>query len=223
MTRIQDLPHLLNLFVRNPVGTMKIPMRMSWPASLTLQIGFALLSGAVSGLVAHSFLDFIAGLILFPLTSLVIGFIFTGFFFSFFSVFRTVYLDLHRLHSIVVLSLIPYFLLHIFSGFIPPMDLLGFALTAALLIVGLVEQFDLERKIVLTLVGTLTALYCVAWSVAQVRSTDSSLRAPNGQVLRGQEDLSDPGHRSPASVDPNTVAPAQPEEPTEPNRHDPNL
>ena len=128
-----------------------------------------MISGAIAGALSHSFWDFAVGLLVFPLTSLVVGFVYSGFIFTFFSIFMATYLDFQRLHAIVVVALVPYFILHIFSGFLPPMDLIGFALTAILLIVGLVEQFGVPRKPVIVLVSGISVTFFAIWMVTQIR------------------------------------------------------
>jgi hypothetical protein len=195
---LRDLPTLLKAYALNPVETMKLPMRLEWSASLTIQIGTALISGFLSGASARTNHDFAWGLFLFPLTFLLVGFVFSGFVFSFFSVFHSTYLDFKRLHSVVVLSLIPYFLLHVFAGFLPPIDLIGFALTSMLLIVGLVEQFALERKGAMKAVGGLAAAFFLIWMSAQIHLAEI------------------PNQRDPASIEPVVTAPAEPANGTAP-------
>lgn len=172
-TRLRDLPALLKTFVRDPIEAMKTPIRLNWVAVVVLQIGSALITGALAGVLAKNLWDFFVGLMLFPITSLAIGFVYTGFLFGYFSLFKSTYLDFRRLHSIVVVTLIPYFFVHIFAGFIAPMDLLGFALTAILLVVGLTEQFGLPRKDVAKVVGGLSLLFFLVWMAAQIRAADT--------------------------------------------------
>ena len=188
---LRDCPFLLKSFFSNPIEAMKIPLSLSWPEILCLQVGSGFLSGFFSGVAVRTNQDFVSGLVLFPLTSLVICFVFSGFIFSFFSLFHATFLDFKRLHGIVVLSLIPYFFLHLLAGFLPPVDLIGFALTALLLIVGLVEQFALNKRQVMTVVGGLSAAFFLTWMVAQIHlaepmnlrepsSTPDSISAPTG-------------------------------------------
>ena len=163
LSRVVDLFAFLSGFVRDPIDTMKSPLKLTWPAALSLQAGAAMASGALAGALSRNFWDFIVGLLLFPLSSIVIGFIFSGFFFYFFVAFRSTYLDYRRLHSIVVVTTMPYFVLHAVSGFLAPIDLIGFALTSLLLIVGLVEQFGLDRTVVVRLIVGMYTVFFLVW------------------------------------------------------------
>ena len=67
--------------------------------------------------------------------------------------------------------MIPYFVFHTVSGFLAPIDLLGFALTCILLVVGLVGEFGLDRKIVIRVMAAVGFTFFVAWSVNQFKSS----------------------------------------------------
>lgn len=165
--RIRDLPFLVVKFIQNPLETMRSPSRLSWPATFTLQIVAAMVSGSIVGLIAHSWLDFLVGLFVFPLVTVMVAAIFTLFIYYFFILVTSTYLDIRRVHSIVVFSTVPYFLLHSLAGFLAPLDLIGFAFTSILLTVGLVEQFGLRRQTVATLIVALFFVFFIAWSAVQ--------------------------------------------------------
>ena len=167
----RDLPNLLKVLLLDPIGTMRAPVTLSWPAIVVLVSVSAILSGGLVGLINHNALDLIIGLFVFPLTTLVITFVFSFFIYYKFTLFHATFLDFRRLVSIVTLALAPYFLFHTVSSFIAPIDLLGFALTALLLIVGLVEQFGLERKTCVRLVTGMTFAFFIVWSIGQFRAT----------------------------------------------------
>lgn len=171
MIGLRELPKFLLTYARDPVGTLRAPLTLTWPALSSLVAGSALVSGVLVGLLSRSFLDFLIGLLVFPLTSLAIAVVFTFFIYYFFSFFRSTFLEFRRLSGIVAVSMVPYFLLHTFSGYIPPLDLIGFALTGLLLIVGLVEQFGIERRVCVRLIGGLGLAFFVIWSVVQFQSS----------------------------------------------------
>ena len=169
INRLQELLRFLRSFIVDPVGTMKTPIQLSYPAAISLQAGSAMISGAVAGAFGRNFWDFLTGLLLFPISSVVIGFVFSIYLHYFYSLFMSTYLDFRRLYSIVVVSMVPYFFLHVLSGFLAPIDLIGFALSCVLMIVGLVEQFGLERRGVFKIIGLLYAAFFLVWSIAQVQ------------------------------------------------------
>ncbi len=171
LNRIRDLIPLMVAFFRDPVSVIKEPVRLSWPAAFALQFVFAMISGSVNALINQSVVDFIVSLVVFPIAVAMIGAVFTLFLYYFFSVTQHTYLDIRRLHSLSVLATVPYFIVHAIASFLPPLDLIGFALTCILLTVGLSEQFGLARRPVMILTGVLYAIFFVAWSAIQVAIT----------------------------------------------------
>lgn len=167
---VKDLPEFLKSFLPKPLDFMKSGFQMTWPAVFFLIAACAAISGTISGLISHRFYDVLTGLFLFPITSLVSSLVFGFFIYYFFSLFRSTFLDFRRLMSVVVAAFIPYFLFHAVSAYLPPIDLLGFAFTGLLLIVGLVEQFSLERRICSRLVAGLGLVFFAAWSISQIAS-----------------------------------------------------
>lgn len=173
--RLQELPGLLWRLIRNPAATMRDPLRLTWPAALSLQAGAAMISGALVGLISGNIWDLLIGVIVFPVTSVLAGIVFALFLFQFFSIFKTTLLDFQRVYSVVVLSTLPYYFVHILAGFVSPLDLLGFALTTILLIVGLVEQFGMDRKSVIKVMLGIYLLFFLAWTAATLTvSSDPS-------------------------------------------------
>lgn len=167
-TYTKDLPQLLKTFARDPVSSVKTPLRLSWPAALLLQTAGAAISGICAALVARSTLDFIISVAVFPIVAVMMCSVLTLFLYYLFAGFSSIFLDIRRLNSLVVIAILPFFVLHAFSGFLAPLDLIGFALSAILLTVGLVEQFGLEKKFVLKLLASIFGVFFVVWSIVQI-------------------------------------------------------
>lgn len=171
MTHLRELPITLARFARDPIGSVRHPVDFSWLTSFILIAFSALVSGAVNGTLTHNRLDFLISVTLYPVIAIITSTIFGLFIYYFFSLFKSTFLDFRRLMSLVAIALLPYFLCHSLSSFLAPIDLLGFAFTSVLLIVGLVEQFALERRICVRLVAGLAILYFVMWSLSQIRTS----------------------------------------------------
>lgn len=167
---LKESSEFLLRFLRNPVECIKSPPDLSWPSIVSIQIASSMVSGAVLGALNESAADFLLGLLLFPLTTLVSSFVFSGFLYYFFSLFRATFLDYRRLHTIVALANLPFFALHAASGYLPPIDLIGFAATSVLIAVGLVERFGLDWRTVSRLVGVIFAVFCLLWMVNLLRT-----------------------------------------------------
>ncbi len=169
-THLSELPHLVVRMLKDPLGTVRRPLDFSWPLIVALLAGCALISGAVAGAISRSFFDFLVGIAIFPITSVITATVFGFFIYYFFSLFQSTFLDFRRLMSLVSVAVVPYFLFHSVSTYLPPIDLLGFAFTCVLLIVGLVEQFGLPRRLCSQLVGSLGLVFFVVWIVSQIRN-----------------------------------------------------
>ncbi len=164
-------PSVLRSFLRDPLGYVRRPLDFSWPLIFVILGAAAVVSGGVSGAIARSSVDFLIGIFVFPVTSVVTSLVFGFFVYYFFSLFQATFLDFRRLMSLVSISLVPYFLFHSVSPYLAPIDLVGFAFTCVLLIVGLVEQFQLDRKLCSKLVGSAALLFFITWSLALYRNS----------------------------------------------------
>jgi hypothetical protein len=167
LTRLRDLPALALELLLHPINALRTPRLLSWPSVFSLQAGAAMASAALVAAAEKNFFDFVIGIFIFPLITMMVCATLTLFLYYFFKTIASTLLDIRRLYSIVVLSVIPYFVLHAFSGFLAPLDLIGFALVIVLLSVGLVEQFGLSRRSVFTVTLALGAAFFVTWSVVQ--------------------------------------------------------
>jgi hypothetical protein len=170
-THLREMPSLIGQFLRDPLGTVRKPLNFSWVFIFVLLAVSALISGAAAGAITHNVVDFLIGLFIFPLTSIVSAIVFGFFIYYFFSLFQSTFLDYRRLMSLVSVALVPYFLFHAVSSYLSPIDLVGFAFTCILLIVGLVEQFGLDRKICARLIVGLAILFFIVWSISQIKTS----------------------------------------------------
>jgi hypothetical protein len=159
--------------LRDPLGTVRRPLNYSWPLIVVILALSAFVSGAVAGAITRSVADFLVGILLFPITSVITAIVFGFFIYYFFSLFQSTFLDFRRLMSLVAVAVVPYFLFHSVSSYLPPIDLLGFAFTCVLLIVGLVEQFGLERRICSRLVASLGLVFFLVWTLSQIRNSST--------------------------------------------------
>src|SRR4051812_22142848 len=106
-THLRELPLVLVRMLRNPIGTVRTHLDFSWPLIVCLLAVSALVSGAVAGAITHNFVDFLIGLFIFPLTSVITAIVFGFFIYYFFSLFRATFLDFRRLMSLVAVAVVP--------------------------------------------------------------------------------------------------------------------
>lgn len=173
---LRDLLRFLPRYAKNPIDAIRTSPDWTWPATVSLQVGLSLIAGALSGVLSKSFLNFLAGLFILPLMSMLFAILISFFIVSFFAFFMSRTLDRKRVFAIVVLANIPHLASQIFSGFVPPIGLLGFAATCFLLVVGINEHFQIPRTILNRLALGLFATYFVFWGVYQYQTAQQAER-----------------------------------------------
>lgn len=173
---LRDLLRFLLKFAKNPVEAIRSSPDWTWPATVSLQVGISLIAGALSGVLSKSFLNFVAGLFILPLMSLLFAVLISFFIVSFFAFFMSRTLDRRRVFAIVVIANIPHLLMQIFSGFVPPLGLIGFAATCFLLVVGINEHFQIPRPILNRLAFGLFITYFIFWGIYQYQASQQAQR-----------------------------------------------
>ena len=59
LRHLREIHKVLVVYLRDPIAAMRVPISLSWPALFSLQIGAAMLSGAILGLLNRSFCHFV--------------------------------------------------------------------------------------------------------------------------------------------------------------------
>ncbi|MBX2993504.1 MAG: YIP1 family protein [Bdellovibrionaceae bacterium] len=161
--KLQNLTQSLIAFLRHPIREIPHVPDWTWPELITVQVLVTSLTGAVAGLVARSVIDIFVGIVFRPIITLVTLLISALFFYYFFQIFAQRTLDFRKLTIVIFFSSLPFFIFHILSGLIPPINLIGFAFTAVILVVGLVENFQLPKKLVLRAIAGIYIVIFLMW------------------------------------------------------------
>lgn len=161
--QLKDALTYLSQFVRRPIEQMSKLPDWTWLQIFLVLSLSSLLSGVLMGLVSQKIYHFLFGLFIFPLISLITQFVMGCFFFYYFQVFERRSVEFKKIWILVILSNLPFFLFQIISDLVPPMTLLGMAFSGMLLVVGLKENFAVEKKRALTLVGSLFFVVFSVW------------------------------------------------------------
>ena len=135
---------------------------------LIVQLGMSLVSGLITGFLPPTFWKILQGIILFPLLASIMGALLAAFFYYFFQIFEGKLVSFPKLLTLVYFANFPFFLFHIASSIFPVSDIAGLAFTAALLMIGLSENFALERKKSIRLVGSIFSLLFLLWLIEKV-------------------------------------------------------
>lgn len=150
-------------FVKNPVQGISILPDWNWASLFTVQILLALASGVLSGLLKLNFYRVLYGIFLMPVVTTVSALLLALFLYYYFQLFENRSESFRKIFILVILSSIPFYLFQIISEYFAPITLIGFAFTALLAIVGLCENFNVQKQRAYMISGGLFVLVLVAW------------------------------------------------------------
>lgn len=162
---LKNLFQYLFEFVKNPVQKIKTLPDWNWPTVFATQLTIAIVSGLLSSLFKLDFnFWFIAKTIfLMPIITTLMAFLLTFFIFYYFQFFENRTEGFRKILILVILASIPFFIFQIASVYFAPITLIGFGFTSLLAIVGLTENFNVERNRAYVIVGILFLIVLVTW------------------------------------------------------------
>lgn len=142
-----------------------------WPEMLILQAIFAAACAVLTSMVARNLLGMFIGVLLGPITQLLIVGILAGFFFYVFMFYFHREVPFRQVYLHVMFAAIPTMLCNIASPVAPPATVIGIFGTAMLLFVGFTNNFHLDRVKVRNILGGLVAVYIVCWAINMIGSS----------------------------------------------------
>jgi len=158
-------------YIKNPVVAMKNIPHWDWKTLITLQLLTSLISGVLASLININIWGLLQGIIIIPIVSLVTAGVTSLFLYYSFLFLSQRSLSHKELLTIVILSNIPFFFLQTLSThFSPYLSLIGVLCSAFLLIVGLVEHYQLPRPLVIKVVVSIWFIYLIIWGLGQIES-----------------------------------------------------
>lgn len=166
------LPH----FFRNPVQGMRTLPAWDWPTILILQSAFAAICTMLAQAVARSIFGVITGLIVGPIVQLSIVAIGAGFFYYVFFFWFRREIPYRQIYITLVFAAIPAMIVNILHPLLAPAPILGVIASMALLFVGFVDNFYLDRVKIRNLLAALTIIYAACWAVQMVGTTKATKR-----------------------------------------------
>ncbi len=166
---LQNLFIYLSALIRHPVQEIQKLPEIEWKTLLIFQFILTFTSVVLSNILApyaislvQVFISLSAGLIAISLICL--------FFYYFFLILYEKQLPFIKIFSLVLFAHIPFALFHLASAFFPPADLIGLGISAILMIVGLVENFRIPKKLATQLMVGLYSIFFIYWSLNLVVS-----------------------------------------------------
>jgi hypothetical protein len=177
----ESIPKYLFKFIKHPVhGVAHLP-DWSWGRLFWLQVSAAAVSGTLAALTKPNPFGILAGLIFSPFVSTLMVCFLTAFLYYYFQVFERRTVRSLKLFTLVIFSSLPFFIFQIASSLVPPVTLIGFAFSSMLLAVGLTENFLMEKRRAIRLVGVLFGVVVVMWignKVSQFHMDRSGAKSP---------------------------------------------
>ncbi len=159
----KNLIEFLIAFVKNPIEHIaKIP-DWNWASIFFVQIMIALCSGVLAGLIKLNIYRMAAGVFIMPFVSTITSLLMATFFYYYLQFFENRTENFRKLFTFVILSSIPFYVFQIVSEYFAPITLIGFGFSFLLAIVGLNENFKVEKKRCYQLIGLLFVLVLVTW------------------------------------------------------------
>ncbi len=150
-------------FFKNPIEHIKRLPKWSLRNIVLVHFFFSIVSGTLAGLISLKIWNIIFGILAFPFISMTLTLVFGSFIYYYFQVFEKRSVDFVKLLSLVVFANFPFFIFQIASDYIPPIGIVGLLFTGMLLIVGLTENFKMEKRRAIRLVGQLWFLIFLVW------------------------------------------------------------
>lgn len=150
-------------FCKNPILQITQLPSWSWTTLVTVHIILTSLFGFLVGIFSLNIMGIVGSLILFPITSLFLISVLTGFFYYTFLFFFNEDCDLKKIVTIIFLAHLPNVVLAPFVDFIPPLGLLAVIAGSLLLIVGFSQNLNVRRPDITKIIGGLVLVYLVFW------------------------------------------------------------
>jgi hypothetical protein len=150
-------------FVKHPMQKISHLPDWNWASLFVVHIILAVVSGVLAGLIKFNFYRVAAGLFLMPIVSTIAALMMSLFLYYYFQFFENKTENFRKIFTLVILSSVPFYIFQIFSEYLAVISLVGFAFSSLLSIVGLCDNFRIEKNRAYKVVGVIFGLVLVAW------------------------------------------------------------
>ncbi len=163
---LEKLGHLvryLSGFIRNPIVSIQKVPDWDWQALVVFYIIMAAGCGALRGLLSGHITQFISGLIVAPIMSVISATLVTGMVYYVLVFFFDREPLIRRIFTLVLLAAVPAMALSIVSHWLPVITLAGLFLSGLLLVEGVAGNFNVDRKRFGKMVAAIYLVYLLFW------------------------------------------------------------
>ncbi len=171
LSEFLDAKRTLIQFLRNPLREIKHIPDWPWPKILAVQAVVTAICGGLRALIdSRNIFIVISQLIISPLFQVITAGVTALFFYYSFQIFLSKTISLRQIFQMVFFASIPFYAFSILTGIVPPIFLIGFAFTSVLLIVGMVEKFQIEKKFAIRLLLVINAIVLILWILQRIET-----------------------------------------------------
>ena len=159
-------------FIRAPIDTVKFPPQIRFRSLLLFQAllssGFGALTGRISAQSWHLWIWFFT----FPIINITVSSLLSLILLLTFKIFLKREEPFEKIYSLVFIALIPFIVFFPLFSYLPPLFLVCCALTALLLVVGLVENLKIPQTVAIKTVVLISIVFLLIWILNQIQSQE---------------------------------------------------
>ncbi|MEK6627555.1 MAG: YIP1 family protein [Bdellovibrionota bacterium] len=160
---LNALIHFLIDYIKHPVQKISHLPDWNWSSLFVVHILLSIVSGVLAGLLKFNFYRVAFGLFLMPLVSTAAALTMSLFLYYYFQFIENRTENFRKIFTLVVLASIPFYLFQTISEYFSFVSIIGFAFASVLVIVGLCDNFSVEKKKAYKVVGVLFSLVLLTW------------------------------------------------------------
>ena len=160
---LKSLIQFLIEFIKHPTQKISNLPDWNWSSLITVHILLAIISGVLAGILKFNFYRIANGLFLMPFVSTAIVALISMYIYYYFQFFENRTEPFRKIITMVVLSAIPFYLFQIVSEYFALISLVGLSFASLLAVIGLSENFKVEKKRAIQIMGVMYGLMLLTW------------------------------------------------------------
>ncbi|MCC6278564.1 MAG: YIP1 family protein [Oligoflexia bacterium] len=172
--RLREVLAFAPFFLKNAVERIKRVPSWDWPTAFLASGAYSMITSVLSAIIMKRILSAVASVVLGPVIGILVSLFSAGVFYYLGLFALKTELEFRKVYVLVVLSMLPAQIIMVFSGLTRVMVPLGILAWATIFAIGFSENFLLEKKKVIRLVGAVAGLLLVFWIydfIIELRST----------------------------------------------------
>jgi hypothetical protein len=167
---VRDSVEAIIVYLKHPVEQIKYLPDWSWRRVLLALVVLSAISGFIKNMIVGNTLVAILSIFSNPILSLLMILTSCVFFYYSLQIFLKKTVDFRKLFVMLFFANLPLMFFQILSEVLSPVTLVGLSFSCFITIVGITENFSVDKKWALKLVGSAYALLFFVWVAGQIKS-----------------------------------------------------